>query len=1247
MVFGGYNPTQWYQSEKAFVSGTVSSLQIWGSVSEGGSILSAFDMDLSLDRLNFFGNTFRQGPYALFFYQEFSQGNGNAYSNVVSVTNSGFLATENSNNSQWASFTISMKNDVFVSSNVTFADNLSGHQFVEIDSGSANATISKWRYASNSHGVSLSGNFIFDDFEVSDIDNIPMVLLGGKYSFNNLHVFNHTSRMVRNIITTTQSSSNSYFDPFRIPFIHDDAPLPQAGLDEEAESTDPGDRTIPSLILLSNSTFHDNLSQTGMIDVKVSTIQMSNCTFDSNESATIGGCINAYARSIVSIIDCSFHNNTSTIVGGAVVITEASSASIERSNFTVNASDKGGALFFDATSEFTLSDSYFYRNIANEAGGAISLESHIATITNSVFEENLSFSVSAAIYISGDSTLNITDCLFITNVAASGSCLTVSGRAVPQIRSSIFYNNIARNNGGCMVARSSSSPKFYNCEFYNNTASSMGGVGSFSDRSSPLFQTCKFHDNSSPNEAGVLHCTDQSNITISQSNFFSNHAGSSGGVMAIGVNATGIISDSLFENNSATSKGGAIACYNYCLPTFRNVTIQSNTATSGAGLWITDVATPFFDSSTFSQNNALSQGGAMLASDYGGGSFTNCLFINNQAPSGTGGAISVQDYSTVEFHYCNFTSNIAQNGAGLYSVASTGPHVYYSMFYLNTAIINGGAIKIAENCSASFSNIVCLNNTAYGSGGCIFISDVSYPVFNELNITNNKASTFGGGVCIADKSVPSFFGCEFIGNEASSGGALMSEQTSGGSLDYGFFYNNKALLFGGGILFQASNLIMSNLYALNNFATSGGAVAIEGSPRLLRTSELCTNCSFVNNIANRGAGLFIQLTGGITLPFAPLPPVGNGSYYTPDDIHYTWDDLITQSPLYDNYTHFTQQSYNNYLVLRSEFQQGLKTVSHARNRIERLSEDYYEDEYSFINVFFSSNLAEYGSGIYYLGNFVITFENVTLDSNIALKYGGGIYIDAEESESTTWMSNSTFINNQAYYGGYNVGFDTSSVNAQNFCEFCSFGESGNTTLGYANTNGFATSPTSIDFIQHCPGNEELTSSLFTIEMQLYDSFLTAVKGKILQDTQYNITVSTNPNCNLSSPNGFYDIIDSTTGIGNFTGMYLQGKNGSQCALHYAIASYPQPTISPLNCFISLSGCPDDYKLTLADPYDYCVPSNLSLSSPSFPLPFHFYLSPPSHHLYLLSLFPSPNSSFLLILPPLSHSILFSLFTGSL
>jgi len=166
------------------------------------------------------------------------------------------------------------------------------------------------------------------------------------------------------------------------------------------------------------------------------------------------------------------------------------------------------------------------------------------------------------------------------------------------------------------------------------------------------------------------------------------------------------------------------------------------------------------------------------------------------------------------------------------------------------------------------------------NGGAVFIEDNADAFFTDSSFTGNNASAAsrrvyavgnGGAVLKNLDGITTFTNCAFDSNNANHGGGAISALvdkilggvTAGGPFVYvgdggdvqvnnSTFSNNVASEFGGALLFNARNLIVSDTNFTSNTAQTGGAASSIDINPFVSSPLLFRNCNMKNNVALGG-----------------------------------------------------------------------------------------------------------------------------------------------------------------------------------------------------------------------------------------------------------------------------------------------------------------------------------------------------------------------------------------------------------
>jgi predicted outer membrane repeat protein len=526
---------------------------------------------------------------------------------------------------------------------------------------------------------------------------------------------------------------------------------------------------VNSDVVFTQCTFTSNLARNRIGDSNGGAVAAENgadpafsyCTFTANEASPDSG-YSGNARggavwldSAGSLEGCTFVSNSastrsrsSNLVaeGGAVW---ASAATIQNCRFTDNVvrdavDGRGGSLCVGPSSSISSNDFVGNRieNCSNAYGGALySSPGGLLAISNCSFNSNrfryaYGRNYGCAVYAS--SGLAVSGGTAERNSATEASEIYggafASGGSVSLINVSLESNGSdAVSRGGACYADGEFSAVA--CRFHSNTASTYGGA--VYARSMGIMQSSSFTSNrcsggSSTYGGAIYWDTVSGAAAISSCDFHSNFCSGSdaygGAIFGVG----GTWSACEFGSNAATTPAG--------------------TAQGGA-VYLGPNHGASFSNCAFTNNNTdgnSTEGGAIRAF-HADLRCTECTFSGNSAQNG-GGACWVGsggDYLS-SFDRCSFEKNSATRGAGIYSRQQRRLHVQGSIFSLNLAFSEGGAIWL--------------------QGQCMYSSDITGSTFYG-NIASYGGALWMGYGQSCGWSLP-IDGCLFASNTANSGGAI-------------------------------------------------------------------------------------------------------------------------------------------------------------------------------------------------------------------------------------------------------------------------------------------------------------------------------------------------------------------------------------------------------------------------------------------------------------------------------------------
>jgi len=282
--------------------------------------------------------------------------------------------------------------------------------------------------------------------------------------------------------------------------------------------------------------------------------------------------------------------------------------------------------------------------------------------------------------------------------------------------------------------------------------------------------------------------------------------------------------------------------------------------------------------SSFSNNIAGVNGGAVAVTDDFDGFIDGASFVANDATAGSGGALYVGDNfgakvgTTSEIKNSTFDSNTAGANGGAVAVGGDFKgNIDGSTFESNTAAVSGGAISsgtaLIDTFEANITNSTFeLNTATAGSGGAIATSgNAVVTIDSATRLEKNTAPVGNGGAVAVGQDLDGTIGATFKENDAlaatGQGGAIYVARDFGAnavsSIDGATFDTNKAGLNGGAVAVAQDfkgNIENSGFNDNEAVAGNGGAVFVGQD----FAGDVVLSV-FEKNVATAGAGAAIHV----------------------------------------------------------------------------------------------------------------------------------------------------------------------------------------------------------------------------------------------------------------------------------------------------------------------------------------------------------------------------------------------------
>ena len=382
--------------------------------------------------------------------------------------------------------------------------------------------------------------------------------------------------------------------------------------------------------------------------------------------------------------------------------------------------------------------------------------------------------------------------------------------------------------------------------------------------------------------------------------------------------------------------------------------------------------------------------------------------------------IYIKSFAKVYINNSNFYSN---QGVPVYLSKYSILHIYGKVLFENNVAENGAGLYISDHSTILFDkNLIVKFNNNYASNGTIYSVASSNVIFKEnceVIFSNNSATQCGAAIYSLDNSNVTFTGnsvVTFSNNDVSLsesnsdcqfGGTIFSEKNAHISFEENsatVFYNNIAN-FGAAIFsFYKSNIIFkhkSTVIFNENKARNYGILA----STLFSSVTLNDNISFVNNVADNGAGIYISDHSTITFGENSTVKFNNSKAINGTIYSKACSNVIFKANCEVTFSNNSATQYgaaiyssdNSHVTLTGnsmvKFINNVVPLSVLRQQFGGI---IYSDNYSYLSIkdnsitVFINNIADFGAAIYSLYNSNIIFKHnsrVKFINNIARSCG--------------------------------------------------------------------------------------------------------------------------------------------------------------------------------------------------------------------------------------------------------------------
>jgi len=448
------------------------------------------------------------------------------------------------------------------------------------------------------------------------------------------------------------------------------------------------------------------------------------------------------------------------------------------------------------------------------------------------------------------------------------------------------------------------------------------------------------------------------------------------------VDGTFAMTTTTISKNTFSSLTNAININGRGQTDFTNGMVTTNTITFPAQVnsfyFVDNTDGATITGSTFSDNTQFSWGmvhtGAFSANSIiSGNTFTGNIATSRRQWTSAGGACHLEGSSTLTTN--TFTSNYAENGGAVFVEDNADAFFVDSTFTSN-------------NASAASRRVY-----AVGNGGAVLKNLDGITTFTNCVFDSNNANHGGGAIsALVDK---------VLGSTTYQGAGQFIYFGDGGDvqINNSTFSNNVAAEFGGALLFNSRNLIVSDTNMTGNTAQTGGAASSVDVNPFVSSPLLFRNVQMLNNVATGGVISTTTLKdGGAVSSFRAL----------------TFKQVLCQANSAQSGNGGAVTAYKGLDAEYSNFKSN--TAVGVGGAI--WSQPVQPDQLRLFRSDFLDNSGTDGGAVW-SNNPQTLFDGATFSNNVASGNGGAVFLNTEATISGTGFT----LNSAAGNGGavYSVG----------------------------------------------------------------------------------------------------------------------------------------------------------------------------------------------------------------------------------
>lgn len=290
-------------------------------------------------------------------------------------------------------------------------------------------------------------------------------------------------------------------------------------------------------------------------------------TIQNGYQSTGGG---LYSNGSAVIRDCMFRNNFARI-GGAIEAYRCSSLTLERCSIENNeALGEGGGICYTGE-RLIMYECCVIGNIGSDGAGLYVNEVYNGLIANSLISGNQSSGNGGGLQVQLAYNLTISKCILRRNHAdAMGGGICFTNASSLELASCVIADNVSGDEGGGLFFSSTFLVNLYDCEILSNESGDHGAGISWTNSELVTLSDCVLENNATAQNGGAIyfHYVDESSFT-----------------------------NCIFSQNSANQNGG---CFYWIFSTaaqMKNCTLADNVAGNEGGAFYSDLSAPTVHSS--------------------------------------------------------------------------------------------------------------------------------------------------------------------------------------------------------------------------------------------------------------------------------------------------------------------------------------------------------------------------------------------------------------------------------------------------------------------------------------------------------------------------------------------------------------------------------------------------------------------------------------------------------------------------